>query len=109
MFGYKLIDYKDGKYNFLYHGLNRSMKIPFGMWLEANSKLVSDGKGTKYISGFHYFRHLEDALSYIHRFTIRQHMKRIAIVLVDNVYKKEHSKSEVYLAKKMKMIGILDV
>ena len=102
--GYKLVDYRDGRVCFLYHGVSGSMTVPFNTWIKADKKLVSDGTGKKYLSGFHFFKKLNDAKVYINKFTTRKHLKRIVRIYVRKIWKKDHSRSPVYLAEDMKVV-----
>jgi hypothetical protein len=101
--GYKLFDLKDNNLFFLYHGINKSLKVPIGVWIDSEKKLVSDG-GKKYISGFHYFKTIEDATKYLRRFTTRKLQKTIVKVEVKNFWKKDNSLSGVFLAEKIKVL-----
>jgi len=51
----------------LFHGLNGSRRIPPGQWLESPDKLVRDGVGRWYQSGWHVFAD-ESGLEYLQRF-----------------------------------------
>lgn len=99
---WKIVDKKDDDYFFLFHGLNKSKKIPFDKWITAERKMVSDGVGTKYESGFHVMLTLSEAATYVLRF---RNMENKAIILVSimGLRKKEHSTSNIYLANKMKV------
>lgn len=100
MIYYKIVE-KDGKdYKFLFHGVDRDRKIP-EKWIKAEKKLVIDGSGgTEYISGFHVLRTKEQAKEYLQNFEKTKN-KVIIPCEVKNVRKKEHSRSEVYLANEI--------
>jgi hypothetical protein len=95
---FKIVEYDYPFYFFLFHGINNTRIIPLNKWILADRKLVSDGtNGTKYISGFHILRTLEDAEKYLSKFK-NQHNKEIINVFAKGVRKKKHSRSNVLLA-----------
>jgi hypothetical protein len=97
---YKIVDLENGKIKTLFHGLNGSRVLPTGKWLTATKKMVSDGKGTEYLSGFHIMENLNESIRYLKRFKNIQN-KAVVLVSVNKVWKKEHSNSNVWLAEKI--------
>ena len=102
---YKIIDIlDDGVPYFLYHGVNGTKRIPMRKWLTATVKPVTDGSGgTEYTSGFHVFKSFEDATEYLKYF--KRPYKRIAKVQCMKLRKKKHSRTDVFLADRIKFIG----
>ena len=59
---YRIVEEKNGEYYSLFHGTNRSRKLPRRTWLKANVKRVRDGScATYYDSGFHVLTSKEEA------------------------------------------------
>lgn len=98
---YKIVEKHGDTYKTLFHGHNKSKTIPYDTWLEAEEKLVSDGKGSKYISGWHVLLEEEKANAYLSRFKTRLDMLAVVPVRVYDVRPKNKSRSKVYLAKYM--------
>ena len=98
---------------FLFHGIEGTRRIQKNTWLKANKKRVKDGgAGTIYLSGFHIFSSKEEAYTYlttafrtgpIGSLNSPRH-RAIVKVNCKNLRKKEHSRSNVYLADKIKFI-----
>jgi hypothetical protein len=99
---YKIVDIENGVIKTLFHGLNGSRTLPTQKWITATKKMVSDGKGTEYLSGFHVMQNIDEARKYIKRFRNIKN-KGIVEVEVKNMWKKEHSPSNVWLAEEMKI------
>jgi hypothetical protein len=94
---YKIVEEKDGVLKTLFHGIRGSKFLMRKEWLEAETKLVNDGKGTKYISGFHIMPSYEETKNYLNRFKKKQNKVIITCYAKDYV-KKKHSRNNVYLA-----------
>ena len=94
---YKIVDLKDGKINTLFHGLNGSKIIPRNEWLKADKKMVNDGKGPLYLSGWHIIPSYDLCIKYLKRF---KNVKYKAIVkcYAKDIVPKKHSRSQVFLA-----------
>ena len=103
---YKIVDIVNGDVKTLFHGLDGSRTLPMNKWLKAEKKMVQDGKGTMYLSGFHIMQSLEDSLEYIKRF---RNIKNKGVVLVSTKkeWKKEHSPSNVWLCEEIKIHEIV--
>ena len=66
---YKIVDYENGKYKTLFHGVNKSRVLKFNEWLEADMKQVKDGTSkTTYMSGWHIVPDYKSTLEYLQRF-----------------------------------------
>lgn len=104
---FKIVDLKDGEPITLFHGYDGERKLPFGKWIRADLKTVSDGsKGTPYLSGFHVLMSVESCRRYLDRF---KNMAPKAIVRCDamSVWPKWHSRDPVYLAKYIRVKEIV--
>lgn len=101
---FKIVDWKDGPRT-LFHGLNGSKDLPIGKWVRADIKMVRDGVGTAYMSGWHVMPSLQDCLDYLSRFkNVRD--KAIVSCLVSGTRHKEHSPSPVFLAENILISGL---
>lgn len=66
---YKILDYNNGYYKTLFHGVNRSKTLPLYTWLEAEIKYARDGSGDKwYNTGFHCISSILDCYVYLNNF-----------------------------------------
>lgn len=105
MIYYKIVDKINGEYKVLFHGLNGSKKIKTNEWLQAELKTVTDGdpkRSTSYLSGWHIMESYEEAEKYLSRFTNIEN-KVIVECEAKNIWKKEHSPHNVYLAEFIKI------
>ena len=108
---YKIVEWKGGEdYRLLHYGIDREKRIPLNRWLEAEIKEnVRDGSGDRrYTSGIHIFDDENSARQYSGKFKDEVGGKRRITTVVkcyaEGVKKKEHSKSNVYLADRIKVI-----
>ena len=102
---WKIFEVEGGNVKMLFHGVNGSKTIRRGEVVSADEKMVIDGSGgTEYLSGFHVLLAKSVAEEYIKSFNKRTERLRIMPVFVGDLRKKEHSRSEVYLAKEMMLI-----
>jgi len=100
---YKIVDIENDVVKTLFHSVNGSRKLSINKWLESTMKMVSDGSGgTKYLTGFHIMKTIDESIIYINRFD-NKNKKGIVQVEVQNVWKKEHSPSNVWLSEKIKI------
>ncbi len=85
----------------LFHGNGGSRKLETRKWLRAEEKIVHDGtNGTPYTSGWHVIPTRVEAYEYLEQFKKARRNRLIVIrVWTKGVYKKEHSRSPVYLAR----------
>jgi len=96
---FKIIEIKNNQFKTLFHGLNGSRKLPIEKWIMADLKTVNDG-GTSYLSGWHVIPNLIDCQKYLKKFKNKRVLK-IVQCKAENVWKKEHSPNNVYLAEKI--------
>jgi len=99
---YRIVEEKNGEYYSLFHGTNRSRKLPRGKWIKADLKRVKDGtRGTYYDSGFHVLLSKVEADEFFEKL-FREHKDRKVIkVYVRNIHLKTHSRHPVFLAEEM--------
>ena len=101
MLGFKVLDLKDDKPLFIFHGVNRTRTVPRNEWIEAERKFVTDGScSTEYLSGFHIFPD-HDAIKQWCK-SVKNIDNRV-VVKVDmrETRPKSHSKHDVILADHM--------
>ena len=99
---YKICDLVNSEVKTLFHGLEGSRVMPFGVWMDAEKKRVRDGTSkTWYISGFHIFRVFEDALQYLEMFQHQEH-KAIVRCEAQKLRPKAHSPSPTELADRIR-------
>ena len=102
---YKIVD-KDSNDNIktLFHGVNRSRILKFDKWLEAEMKMVKDGTSkTSYLSGWHIAPSYEECILYLQYFKNRE-PKTIVKCEAQNIWKKEHSRHNIFLAQWIKIL-----
>ena len=99
---YKIVDVVNGDVKTLFHGVQGSRTLPLDTWLTAEKKMVQDGKGKMYLSGFHIMQSLEDSIEYLKRFRNNKN-KAVVLVSTEKEWKKEHSPSNVWLCEKIKI------
>jgi len=96
---YKIVDYENENYKTLFHGVNKSRVLKFNEWLEADIKPVKDGTSkTTYMSGWHIMPDYESTIEYLKAFK-HTSKKRILKCRAKETWPKEHSRSDVFLAK----------
>ena len=102
--GFRILDFDPATESFktLFHAVNGSRVIPVDQWLKAERKLVSDGKSTKYVSGFHVFKDPQTCHKYSLKFKHRRNRRMVLIHFTGNRIK-SHSPSRVILADQMKV------
>jgi len=102
---WRLLRDKEGLPTTLFHGLSGSRRLPLDEWLDAEIKTVTDGgkkKAKKYKSGFHVLPTLEEIVKFTNRF---RRIEDLVIVEVDvqDLWSKEHSPANVWLAARMRI------
>lgn len=110
MKAYRICERKNDKLYTLFHAINGSREFPIGIWVEASIKPVRDAsknKGTEYISGFHCLEDIDEARNFIKYFRKERDLVLVECE-IEGVRKKEHSRSNVLLADKMKLIRIIE-
>jgi hypothetical protein len=112
---YRIVEVKNGNPYTLFHGLpnplfdwpnngaKRSREIFRGIWLKADKKLVRDGTGPYYLSGFNVLLTREGLEKYMERFTALRELRIVEIEVRGELRPKEHSRSEVWLADEMRL------
>ena len=102
---YKIVEV-DNKDNFktLFHGYRGSRILPLGIWMDCEEKEVSDGTGKrKYLSGWHVFKDFKVCSEYLKKRFSKSRKLAIVSCEAKGLRKKEHSKSGIWLAKKIKI------
>lgn len=99
---YKIVEVVDGKIKSLFHGLNGSRTMPEGVWIKADERMVRDGTGDRmYVSGWHVFLELHQAIHYLKRFTARPDLLKVVECKVRGIRPKYHSPAPVILARRI--------
>jgi len=94
----------DGHALTLFHGVDRSRKLPLDEWVEAENKNVRDGSdGTEDESGFHVTRTRKQAAMYMEGFTAPRNLVICRVQVDGRIREKEHSPSPILLVDKMKI------
>jgi hypothetical protein len=97
------IEESTGQIKTLFHGNNGSRKLPRGEWLEAQERPnVRDGVGPRYLSGWHVFKSVLTASRYLQRFRKK---RWLVFCFAEELRKKSHSRSDVWLAKRIFIPG----
>lgn len=99
---FKIVESEKNKVKTLFHGINRSRTLEKGKWIKAERKMVSDGKGTKYLSGLHILEDYDKTVKYLSKFK-KTHNKKIIKCYAEGLRVKE-TNSDVYLADKIFLI-----
>jgi hypothetical protein len=111
MKAYRICELKDGKLLTLFHGLNGSRVMPLDVWLTAKIGEVTDGSrktSTPYKSGFHVLFTLPETESFLKsKFRAKRKLVIVECEIGSNYWRKEHSRHEVYLSEKIKLIKIM--
>ena len=109
MIAYRICERKDNKLHSLFHGTKGSRYFPIGEWLVADKKTVKDGScATYYESGFHVLFTLEETKEFLRKMFRAPKDRVIVQCEVEGIRPKSHSKHAVYLADKMKIIGVVE-
>lgn len=100
---YRLFEVHDNGHPLtLFHGVDRSRKLPLDEWVEAENKIVRDGSGgTEYESGFHVTRTRKQAAMYLENFTAPRPLTICRVKVGGRIREKEHSPSPILLVDKM--------
>jgi len=106
MICYRIVEIKNGKFLSLFHGTQGSRILPVGVWLKADKKRVHDGScSTYYESGFHVLKSLEATKTFFKRMFRHRKNRRVVLCEATGLRKKTHSKSDIYLANRMKILS----
>lgn len=111
MIAYRICEVKNNKLYTLFHSINGSREFQMNVWVEADVKPVRDAsknKGTEYMSGFHCLADLDETRKFIKFFRKKRDLVLVECE-IDGVRRKEHSRSNVLLADRMKLTKILEV
>lgn len=96
---------KDGD---LYGEVTR--ELPVGPLLEATIREVRDGgSGTTYLSGWHLLNTIEDCHEYLKKFKNTGTKAIVECRVLGELWMKEHSRSEVYLAEAIRVVRVVEV
>lgn len=92
--GFKIVELKDNHPYSLFHGTQRSRKLPLCKWILADIKTVKDGtNGKPYTSGWHFFKDHSTAVSFFERmFRVKKDRTIIVAYFTQNIRHKENSK-----------------
>ena len=107
---YRICERKGDKVLTLFHSLNGTRVLPIGEWLTADTKIVSDGSrktSKEYISGFHLIEDPNECREFIKKFRKPRDFVMVECE-VEETHPKSHSRHNVLLAKKMKLIKIIE-
>jgi hypothetical protein len=108
MIAYKIMIRDRGNVKTLFHGVNGSKTIPMNEWVEADVKQGRDGSGDRYyLTGWHTLESKQEALDYLKRFKAEKDYCIVKCTIKD-IWKKEHSPSNVYLSRYIKIENILE-
>lgn len=101
---YRIFDEKHDVPHTLFHGVNGSRKLPLNEWITAKIKPVREARGKIYKSGFHVLKTKAEAVEFLAtRFKNTDH-RVISPIFVDEsagIWKKHHSRANVFLVKKI--------
>jgi hypothetical protein len=108
---YRICERKQSKLFTLFHafGMPRSRELPMNEWLNAEIKPVYDGSkktAKQYTSGFHVFEDPEECARFIKMFHAPRELVMVK-VLIGDTWPKSHSRSNVLLTDKMKIIKVI--
>jgi len=99
---YRIVEEKNGEYFSLFHGTNRSRKLPRGEWIKADLKRVRDGsRATYYDSGFHVLLSKVETEKFFKKLFKKHKDRKVIKVYVLNIHPKTHSRHQVFLAEQM--------
>ena len=112
---YRICERKGGRLYTLFHPFDkesgRSRELPTGEWLTAQIGPVYDGSrktATEYRSGFHIFEDPEECSRFIKMFRAPRELVMVK-VLIGDTWPKSHSRSNVLLTDRMKVLEVVCV
>jgi len=110
---YRICEKKGDRLYTLFHSFEKptgkSRELPMGEWLTAHMGPVWDGSrktAKEYRSGFHVFKDAEECGRFIKMFRAPRELVMVK-VLVGNTWPKTHSRSNVLLTNKMKILEVV--
>ena len=93
----------------LFHGINGSRILPRGVWLKAEQKIGSEGKGRKYLTAFHCLDSKENMLKFTEKFRIKKN-RYIIPILAKQIRPKQGSKallaSEIFIPTNARLVKL---
>jgi hypothetical protein len=110
MIVYRICERKGDKLLTLFHGINGSRVLPIGEWITAEMKLVTDGSKTTsklYYSGFHVLKDINECRNFVKKFRRPRDLVMVECE-VEDTHSKTHSKHNILLARRMKIIKIIE-
>ena len=111
MIAYRICELKDDSLYTLFYGISGSRKLNLGSTYTAIEKMVTDGdpkRSTPYKSGFHLLPSIQELKIYSNRFTADRKLVIVECEIEDIPRIKGHSRSNVFLAKTMKPLRIIE-
>jgi len=109
---YRICERKDGRLLTLFHKVSvarKSRQMPLQEWLDADIKYVWDGSrktSKNYISGFHVFEDQDECEGFIKLFRKPRDLVMVECE-IGKTWNKEHSRSNVLLTDKIKLLRII--
>lgn len=110
MKAYRICERKNGKLYTLFHKIGDTREMPIGVWKDADIKLVRDGSrktAKEYLSGFHCLEDINECRDFVRKFRKQRDLVLVECE-VEGIRKKEHSRSNVLLTDRMKLIRIIE-
>lgn len=110
MIAYRICEKRGNDLLTLFHSLDGTRVLPVGTWLAADVKPVTDGSpktATVYTSGFHVLKDADECREFVRKFTAPRDLVMVKC-RVKGMRKKAHSRSNVFLADKMKLLEIVE-
>jgi len=111
MICYRICELKNNNLLTLFHGINGSRMLPLNEWRTATIKDVSDGNrftSKIYKSGFHVLPTLEETRMFSKKFKAKRKLVIVKCEIGDNIWPKSHSKNNIILADKIKLLEIIE-
>lgn len=110
MIAYRICERKGENLLTLFHPNKGSRVLPMNKWLTADIKNVSDGSrktSINYISGFHALEDINECREFIKKFRKQRDLVLVECE-VEGIRKKYHSRSNIILADKIKLLKIIE-
>lgn len=98
---YRIVEVKYKQPHTLFHGIEGSRQIETGEWVKAKKKMVRDGTGPYYLSGFNVLLTRKEMEKYTERFKAPRELRIVKVWVRGVLRVKEHSRANVYLADEM--------
>jgi len=108
---YRICERKNEKLCTLFHSIYKNGRtMPLNKWLESETKQVCDGSrktSKEYIAGFHVLESLEECREFSKKFYAPRDLV-IVKCLAETLWPKTHSRANVMLAKKIKLLEVVE-